>query len=214
MTQFNWRAKRLVWEPSGVDGGLCAECIAGTYVIRPAHGGGYEWWLCLKGVTRRVETIEQAQAASQADFDQRWLADSEKYDLLPVEQPATRTDTEGRDVTGRWHRYGAIGNGRGLTEVGAYSDKPPLAGHEPERIHIASCRDADDALRIVEAADTIASLTAERDGLVRDAARYRWIRKKIPIPSWISAQTGEYDDLDAGIDAMMALAAVNESEGA
>lgn len=69
------REKPLEFKPNG-DIGICAECIAGTYVIRPAHDGGYEWWLCLIGCTVKVATLEEAKDACQRDFHQRWLRDT------------------------------------------------------------------------------------------------------------------------------------------
>jgi NADH pyrophosphatase NudC (nudix superfamily) len=83
-----------------------------------------------------------------------------KYDLLPVEQPATRTDTEGRDVTGLY----------GLHD-------------ESDRVDETSDERIDNPRDVFRASDTIASLTAERDGLRDEIATLKQQVAKGASPS-------------------------------
>lgn len=77
------RVRKLVWA-RGDGMSEYASSSVGDYVVRPAHGGGWEWWLCIKGRTVHADTIEAAKAACQADFERRVLSEIE---VVPLSFP-------------------------------------------------------------------------------------------------------------------------------
>lgn len=188
MTQFNWRAK---W--AGVTRG-------GFEVVDVRPNPFSDDEINVVVWTDSFEPYYTDLDGTAGDF-------SESYDLLPVEQPATRTDTEGRDVpfTIDELRSAAERVVKGYQGVGGY----------PWDLWRWACDANEVAQAYLNQSDTIASLTAERDGLrealqsIADQLTCRcgeaWTGRRMHDPNCFAY---------VGDEARDALAAVNESEGA